>query len=97
MLMRWFFLIAQMKQISNSKNLLLEIFGDASGLHTNLHKSNGIPIKCDSDIVELVSGTLQCTIANFHSIYLGLPISDKKPRKCDMMAWIEKIADKLPG
>jgi len=28
---------------------------------------------------------------------LGLPISDKKLRKCDLLSWIEKIANKLPG
>ena len=77
---------------------LLEVFGNASGLHTNLHKSNVIPIKCDRDIIEVVSGTLQCTTASFPSAYLGLPISDKKLRKGDLMTWIEqKIANKLPG
>jgi hypothetical protein len=29
--------------------------------------------------------------------YLGLPISDKKLRKCDLKLWIEKIADRLPN
>jgi hypothetical protein len=46
---------------------LLQIFGEASGLHTNLHKSCVIPIQCDSDIVEVVNGNLQCTTAAFSS------------------------------
>jgi len=76
---------------------LLQIFGEASGLHTNLHKSSVIPIQCDNNIAEVVNDTLQCTTAAFPSTYLGLPISDRKLRKCDLMAWIEKIGNKLPG
>jgi hypothetical protein len=28
---------------------------------------------------------------------LGLPISDKRLRKADLMSWIDKIGNKLPG
>jgi hypothetical protein len=28
--------------------------------------------------------------------YLGLPISDKRLRKSDLMSWIDKIGNKLP-
>lgn len=77
---------------------LLQFFGDASGLHTNLAKSCVIPIQCDTNIVEeAVSGTLQCSTYSFPTTYLGLPISDKKLRKRDLLAWIEKITNKLPG
>ena len=31
------------------------------------------------------------------STYLGLPISDRKLRRSDLMTWIEKIANRLPG
>lgn len=30
-------------------------------------------------------------------MYLGLPLSNKKLRKIDLMPWVEKIADKLPS
>ena len=56
-----------------------------------------IPIQYDANIVEVVSGTLQCSTSSFPSIYLGLPITDKKLRNRDMLAWIEKIDNKLPG
>ena len=44
-----------------------------------------------------MNNTLHCATANFPTTYLGLPISNKKLRKCDLMVWIEKIANKLPG
>ena len=44
-----------------------------------------------------VNSTLQSTTSNFPTTYLGLPISDKKLRRGDLLPWIEKIANKLPG
>lgn len=79
-----------------TKNLL-KIFGEASGLQTNLQKSCVIPMHCEEEIVEAVSTTLQCTTSNFPTTYLGLPISDKKLRRSDLLSWIKKIANKLPG
>jgi len=76
---------------------LLQLFGDASGLQTNLQKSCVIPIQCNTNIMERVDSTLHCTVSAFPSNYLGLPISDKKLRKRDLLVWIEKIANKLPG
>jgi len=69
----------------------------ASGLQTNLQKSCVIPIQCDEEFHGVVNNTLRCATANFPTTYLGLPISNKKLRKCDLMVWIEKIANKLPG
>ena len=76
---------------------LLQVFGEASGLQTNLQKSCVIPIHCDGEMVEIVNNTLQCTTTIFPITYLGLPISDRKLRRSDLMTWIEKIANKLPG
>lgn len=76
---------------------LLQLFGDASGLQTNLQKSCVIPIQCNTNIMERVDSTLHCPVSAFPSNYLGLPISDKKLRKRDLLVWIEKIANKLPG
>jgi len=76
---------------------LLQIFGEASGLQTNLHKSCVIPIQCDDSIEEIVSNSLQCSTSAFPATYLGLPISDKKLSRGHLLAWIEKIANKLPG
>jgi hypothetical protein len=72
-----------------TKNILLA-FGEASGLQTNLKKSCVIPIWCDEEVHGAVNDTLQCATTSFPTTYLGLPISDKKLRKCDLMKWIEK-------
>jgi hypothetical protein len=47
--------------------------------------------------LELVEATLPCTAAVFPCTYLGLPISTTKLRKTDLLPWIEKIGNKLPG
>lgn len=76
---------------------VLEKFGTASGLLTNLQKSCVIPIRCDQQELESIDNTLPCTRAAFPTTYLGLPISDRKLRKSDLLPWVEKIGDKLPG
>lgn len=75
---------------------ILEMFGEASELRTNFQKSCMIPIRCEEPEIEAVS-SLACMAAAFPCTYLGLPISDKKFRKCDLLPWIEKIGDKLPS
>ena len=40
---------------------------------------------------------LACSVAEFPCTYLGLPISDKKLRKTDLLPWVESIGDKLPS
>lgn len=35
--------------------------------------------------------------AEFPATYLGLPISNKKFRKADLLPWVEKLGDRLPG
>jgi len=75
----------------------LQVFEEASGLRTNLQKSCVIPIHCDGEVAEVVNSTLQCSTTSFPTTYLGLPISDRKLRRSDLLIWIEKIAIKLPG
>ena len=90
------FIRSNEQDLQLTKNILA-VFGEASGLQTNLQKSCVIPIQCDEEFHGVVNNTLHCATANFPTTYLGLPISNKKLRKCDLMVWIEKIANKLPG
>jgi hypothetical protein len=76
---------------------ILTIFGEAFGLETNLQKSNIVPIRCEEIPSTVINETLPCAVSEFPCTYLGLPLSNKKLRKSDLMPWIEKIADKLPG
>jgi len=75
---------------------ILKVFGDASGLQTNIQKSNIIPISCAEGSLAAIPDILPGTISEFPCNYLGLPLSYKKVLKRDLMPWIEKIADKLP-
>ncbi|XP_035821764.1 uncharacterized protein [Zea mays] len=81
----------------NCAKMILNCFGSASGLVTNMLKSSAIPIRCDDQLVHAGYSVLQCSPTSFPCRYLGLPISDKKLRKCDLKLWIEKIADRLPN
>jgi hypothetical protein len=60
--------------------LILDCFGAASGLFSNMQKSCAIPISCDVSSIQEGCSTLQCTPAVFPCTYLGLPISDRKLR-----------------
>jgi len=90
------FIRSEEDDLQITKNLL-QVFEEASGLRTNLQKSCVIPIHCDGEVAEVVNSTLQCSTTSFPTTYLGLPISDRKLRRSDLLIWIEKIAIKLPG
>jgi hypothetical protein len=76
---------------------LLDIFGHASGLRTNLSKSSVSPIHCSEEELALTANVLSCSIKEFPCTYLGLPLSVRKPTKEMLMPLVDKIADYLPG
>lgn len=81
-------------------NLTIEIlskFGEASGLQTNLQKSCVVPIRCEEAELDTVTTILPCPTSSFPCKYLGLPVSNSRLRKADLLLWIEKIGNKLPG
>lgn len=45
--------------------------------------------------MEVIASSMACTTATFPCTYLGLLISNKKLRRCDLLPWIEIIGDKL--
>jgi hypothetical protein len=54
---------------------LLRLFEKASGLHTNVQKSNVLPIRCDNQTLAIVKELLPCDFVDFPCKYLGLPLS----------------------
>jgi hypothetical protein len=58
--------------------MILDCFGEASGLVVNLQKSCVIPISCDAQTVQDSCNIMQCTSASFPCNYSGLHVSDKK-------------------
>jgi hypothetical protein len=71
--------------------IIIDCFGEASRLVTNLQKSCFNLNACDDQDV-----LPQCTAATFPCTYLGLSISNKKLSKNALMTWVEKIVDRLP-
>jgi hypothetical protein len=77
--------------------LILDCFGETSGMFANMNKSCAIPICCAAPVVHECCSTLQCVPAAFPCTYLGLPISNKKLRTSDLIVWVDKIAARLPN
>jgi hypothetical protein len=75
----------------------LDLFGAASGLKVNLLKSSITPIHCSQQQLEMVSELLQCKVEEFPIIYLGLPLSMRKPTKAELQSVLDKLAGKIAG
>jgi hypothetical protein len=76
---------------------LLQLFGEASGLQTNLQKSNVLPIRCGDEEIQILQQHLPCESTDFPCKYLGLPLSLKKLSRDSIQPIIDSIADQLPG
>jgi len=76
---------------------ILNIFGDASGLKTNLQKSNVLPIRCGDMELTTIQSLLTCAVSDFPCKYLGLPLSLKKLTKAQIQPITDKIAYQLPS
>jgi len=76
---------------------LLQLFGDASGLRTNVQKSSVMPIQCSDDNMAVIQSLLPCEIMSFPCKYLGLPLSLRKLTREQFQPIIDRIADQLPG
>jgi hypothetical protein len=76
---------------------ILDCFGKASGLITNMIKTEVFPVRCDEvDLVDILAG-FPAKVATFPGKYLGLPLHFRRLRKVDLQPLIDKIAGKLPG
>jgi len=84
------------EDLSTTKGIL-QLFGEASGLHTNVQKSSIVPIRCGPEQLAVVSGVLPCEVIDFPCKYLGLLLSIRKLTKTDLQPIVDKIADMLPG
>ena len=75
---------------------ILHLFGNASGLVTNIQKSSVLPIQCNVDHKETIQAHLPCQMVEFPTTYLGLPLSLHKLTRAQIQPIIDKIADQLP-
>lgn len=74
---------------------ILQLFGEASGPHSNLAKSSIAPIRCSEHHLQLIADILPCSWKDFPCKYLGLPLSLRKPTKGDFQPLLDKIASRL--
>lgn len=76
---------------------ILQLFGEASGLRTNMQKSNLYPIRCSEDDLATIQDVLSCQLSDFPCKYLGLPLVLKRLSHSQLQAIIDQIAVMLPG
>jgi hypothetical protein len=76
---------------------ILQLFGEASGLKTNLQKSNAYPIQCSETDIMVLQERLPCEILDFPCKYLSIPLSMHKLTRAQVQPTIDRIADLVPG
>jgi hypothetical protein len=75
---------------------ILKLFGEASGLITNLEKTEFYPIRCQDLDMESLLGDGQQT-SELPCSYLGLPLHFKKLPRSAIQPMVQRIANRLPG
>jgi len=73
----------------------LSLFGQVTGLQTNVHKSSVTPIRCEGIDLDDVLADFQAVRASFPIRYLGLPLSIRRLRRVDFQLLIDKVAARL--
>jgi hypothetical protein len=76
---------------------ILRMFGDISGLRTNLAKCSITPIFADNEVLPELQHILGCQLAEFPITYLGLSLSTRKIPKNRVQATVDAVARKLPA
>ncbi|CAN6246948.1 unnamed protein product [Urochloa humidicola] len=76
---------------------ILQLFGEASGLVTNMNKSAVYPIRCENINVQEVMEGFQCQIKEFPCTYLGLPLHFRQLHRVEIQPLVEKLANRLPS
>jgi hypothetical protein len=76
---------------------IVDDFGVALGLHTNLSKCLAHLIRCSVDVVAHVDQELGCTVLPFSLRYLGLPLGLRKPTMAQLQYLVDAVVSCLPG
>jgi len=76
---------------------ILQLFGDASGLVTNVDKCSITPIYGEQAAIQAFHVVLPCQVLEFPIKYLGVPLSTMALPKSQYRPLIDKIGAKLPA
>ena len=76
---------------------ILNLFGKATGLHTNLVKSSITPICCDNIDLAPIQALAGCNLTAFPCKYLGMPLSDRRLTKNDLQPLLDCFGKKTAG
>jgi hypothetical protein len=74
---------------------VLSIFGNASGLKTNLAKCSITPVYGADEVISQIQAVLPCQVSQFPITYLGVPLSTTAIPKASFRPLVEKVARKL--
>jgi hypothetical protein len=69
---------------------ILRMFGDASGLVTNMEKTEFFPIRCQDIPIETILGS-DIKISSFPCMYLGHPLHYKKLPRSMVQPFVQRI------
>jgi hypothetical protein len=81
--------VANLKQI-------LQVFDSATGLCTNIQKSEVLPIQCEGLDIAPLLGQFEARLISLPCRYLGLPLQTSRIRREDKQILIDKVTVKLP-
>jgi hypothetical protein len=87
--------VALTKRVIKALRAILDIFGQTTGLCTNVLKLEVFPIRCSGLQLDQILDRFPAPLREFPYHYLGLPLHPKKLRKIDFLPLIEKVGDKL--
>jgi len=85
------------KEDIDAIKVILQAFGNISGLHINLEKSSVHPIRCDEIDLDHVLTSFAGIRGSFPCRYLGLQLHTRSLRKVHVQPLIEWIGQRLPG
>lgn len=88
--------IAPTTQDLVATNAILELFGCASGLCTNMQKCIAAPICCSEEDLDIVQALMLRQILDFPITCLGISLSPSGLRKAHIELMVDKIKGRLP-
>lgn len=76
---------------------ILQVFGNATGMITNISKTEIFPIACDGVDLEALLGLLPGKLMSFPGKYLGLPLHLRRLRRADTQFILDMVGSRAAG